>query len=90
MHMKGMRKKGWMFTMLAILVAVFVSGCATLDQNMAASLKEYVVPGKVMHVANMNNYCVLRDRTHHRHVAGERGAQHLELDQRERLPAGQV
>ena len=40
----------------AVSAAAFISGCATLEQNMAASEKQYVVPGKVMHVADMNNY----------------------------------
>ena len=44
-------------TLLAAILGTFlIGGCATLDQNMAASLKEYVVPGKDMHVADMNNY----------------------------------
>jgi len=40
----------------AVSAAAFVSGCDSLDQNIAASEKQYAVPGKVMHVANMNNY----------------------------------
>jgi len=44
-------------TLLAAILGTFLfGGCATPDQNMAASLKEYVVPGKEMHVADMNNY----------------------------------
>jgi hypothetical protein len=46
-----------MIPMLAAVAgAVLLAGCATLDQNIAASEKQYAVPGKVMHVANMNNY----------------------------------
>jgi len=30
----------------AVLSATFLSGCATLDQNMAASRKEHLIPGK--------------------------------------------
>ena len=40
----------------AVVTAVLLSGCAKLQDNMDASLKQYVVPGKVMHVADMNNY----------------------------------
>jgi hypothetical protein len=55
--MKIVGKRVQKFAVLvAVISAVLVTGCATLDQNMAASLKQYVVPGKVMHVADMNNY----------------------------------
>ncbi len=40
----------------AVSAAAFISGCASLDQNLDASIKQYAVPGKVMHVADMNNY----------------------------------
>ncbi len=40
----------------AVSAAAVISGCASLDQNIAASEKQYAVPGKVMHVADMNNY----------------------------------
>jgi hypothetical protein len=44
----------------ALVSAALLSGGAgpeqSLEQNMAASQKEYVVPGKVMHVADMDNY----------------------------------
>ena len=44
-------------TALAALAGVLaLAGCASLDQNIAASEKQYAVPGKVMHVADMNNY----------------------------------
>jgi len=42
---------------LAALAGVLaLTGCASLDQNLDASIKKYAVPGKVMNVANMNNY----------------------------------
>jgi hypothetical protein len=54
---KKVRIKAVLETLGLLFVAgILLAGCATLDQNMAASLKEYVVPGKVMHVADMNNY----------------------------------
>ena len=36
--------------------AVLEAGCATLEQNMDKSKQEYVIPGKELHVAGMNNY----------------------------------
>ena len=55
--MKYVSERVQKFAVLAaVSSAVFVTGCATLEQNIAESQKEYVVPGKVMHVADMNNY----------------------------------
>ena len=42
----------------AILGTVFVSGCATIDQNMAASRKANLVPGKQLHVADQGDSLV--------------------------------
>ena len=53
--MNRMRKKGWMFTIMAILGVVFVTGCATLEENMAASKRANLVPGKQLHVVNEGN-----------------------------------
>ncbi len=89
--MKHFVKTARKFAVLAaVSAAALVTGCDTLEQNIAASEKEYVVPGKVMHVADMNNYpfCEIGLITGTSEV--ERGAQHLEYDERGRLPAGQV
>ncbi len=40
----------------ALAGVLALAGCASLDQNLDASIKQYAVPGKVMHVADMNNY----------------------------------
>ena len=39
----------------AVSSALFLAGCANLDQNMAASRKEHLVPGKQLHVVNEGN-----------------------------------
>jgi hypothetical protein len=39
-----------MATLAAVSAAAFISGCATLDENMAASKKAHLVPGKQLHV----------------------------------------
>jgi hypothetical protein len=45
------------FALLAAsLRTVVLTGCASLDQNIAKSKKEYIVPGKEIHVTDMNNY----------------------------------
>jgi hypothetical protein len=55
--MKSVGKTVQKFAVLAaVLGAAFVSGCASLDQNMAASRKEHLVPGKQIHLTNMRGY----------------------------------
>ncbi len=55
--MKYAEQKVQKFTLLAAVSSVlFLTRCASLQDNMAKSKKEYVVPGKEMHVADMNNY----------------------------------
>ena len=51
--MKFVGKTAQKFAVLAAVSgAVFVTGCATLDENMAASSKANLVPGKQLHVAD--------------------------------------
>jgi hypothetical protein len=38
------------------LCLTLLAGCATLDQNMAASRKEHLLPGKEIHLKNMRGY----------------------------------
>jgi hypothetical protein len=42
--------------LVAVLGTALLVGCASLDENMAKSRKQYLVPGKEIHVANMDNY----------------------------------
>ena len=70
------------------LSAAFLAGCATLDQNMAASMKEHVVPGKEMHVANRATtieFCEVA--LDHGTSPGERGRRFLQLDRHRCLHA---
>ena len=55
--MKFAAKKFHNFAVLAaVLSAVLLSGCAKLEDNMAASRKEHLVPGKQIHLDNMRSY----------------------------------
>ena len=55
--MKFAARKFQNFAVLAaVLCAVLLSGCAKLEDNMAASRKEHLVPGKQIHLDNMRGY----------------------------------
>ena len=55
--MKLAAKKLQNFVVLAaVLSAVLLSGCAKLEDNMTASRKEHLVPGKQIHLDNMRGY----------------------------------
>jgi hypothetical protein len=54
--MINVRKTVRKFAILAaVSCAAFLTGCATLDQNMAASRKEHLVPGKQIHLTKQGN-----------------------------------
>ncbi len=55
--MKYVGKTVQMFAGLAAVAsALFVAGCATVEQNMAEQRKLHVIPGKQIHVANARGY----------------------------------
>lgn len=41
--------------LFAVSILLFVAGCATLEQNIAESKKEYIIPRKEIHIVDMNN-----------------------------------
>lgn len=42
--------------LFAVSILLFVAGCAMLEQNIAESKKEYIIPSKEIHIVDMNNY----------------------------------
>ena len=89
--MKFAARKFQNFAVLAaVLCAVLLSGCAKLEDNMAASRKEHLVPGKQIHLDNMRGYQFCEVALITRHDQGQRHRRFLQFDGNRRLHARAV